>query len=88
MGEYLIRLLEDLSHRDNEIAILKDKVGLLEGEVSKLEAVIFEDDNRKYQDIVDNLEAQHRKGITIFYNHLRLKYSIKSSLKPESKISY
>ena len=86
MGEYLIRLLEDLSHRDNEIAILKDKVGLLEGEVSKLEAVIFEDDNRKYQDIVDNLEAQHREGITIFYNHLRLKY-IKSSLKPESKIS-
>ena len=72
MGEYLIRLLEDLSHRDNEIAILKDKVGLLEGEVSKLEAVIFEDDNRKYQDIVDNLETQHREGITIFYNHPKL----------------
>ena len=79
MGEYLIRLLEDLSHRDNEIAILKDKVGLLEGEVSKLEAVIFEDDNRKYQDIVCNLEAQHTDGITIFYKHLRLKY-IKQSI--------
>ncbi len=66
MGDYLIRLLEDLNHRDNEITILKDKVGLLEGEVSKLEAVIFDDDNRKYQDIVDSLETQQKQGIIIF----------------------
>ena len=62
INDFLSRYLEDLKHRDNEILILKDKVSLLEAEVTKLEAVIYEEDGRSYDDIVGRLEAQHKQG--------------------------
>ena len=62
MTTYVIRLLEDLKERDCEIALLKQKVTLLEDEVVKLEAEIFHDHTSKYDQIVEKLKLQHKQG--------------------------
>ena len=62
LNDLTIRLLEDLKLRDSEISILKEKVSGLEGEVGRMEAVIYEEDTIKYNDIVLNLESQHKQG--------------------------